>query len=107
MLLNSDCTQPLILLNRFIINLRTLDCQYPPDSDNPQESSLQFRINTVLGNIGEPLHHVRHEASVDEQGEGNDYRASGNRPDISGRPDDSRVEEVSSIQCALDLVPDD
>ena len=55
--------QPLIMVNRFLINLRSLSniANSLPNSDNqdsPRFSLPDFRVSeTLLGNIGEPLEH--------------------------------------------------
>lgn len=52
--------QPLVLINRFMINLRTADSEMSdhsvPVTDQQRQSTVQFRRSTNrLGNIGEML----------------------------------------------------
>jgi hypothetical protein len=52
--------QPPILINRFLINLRSLDDSGISDAANAQPSlqSMSFRTpDSVLGNFGQPLDH--------------------------------------------------
>jgi hypothetical protein len=62
--------KPSVLMNRFLINLRSLD--HPGTSDSDAQhfsrfSALNFRVsNSIIGNIGQPLDYGTEQADADE-----------------------------------------
>lgn len=73
--------QPPVLINRFVINLRTIDSEMLTADLQQRQSTMQFRMSTNrLGNIGEMLQNgcdddepwgeENDDAEVDEAGHG-------------------------------------